>query len=211
MAENKDKNAPVVRTEGASREVIFGLDALERRWSFGIGGIGLMLASIFLFVTQYGYNTTDPQKGACPPGYDLVKKVCQQKYELVFQDYMGQFIMVLAGALFIIFFAWRKRRVGIIVAAFMMGLALSNVGLPFLFLGGWLTIRAFRLQKYGTPTFIGSNQQSRLRAQERAANRKKGISNSRGKKGAGDSSATPSRPQPAPSKRYTPKQSGRRR
>jgi hypothetical protein len=211
VAENKGKNAPVVLTEGASREVIFGLDALERRWSIGIGGIGLMLTSIFLFVTQYGYNTTDPKNGSCPSGYDLVKKVCQQKYELAFQDYMGQFLLVLIGALFIIFFAWRKRRVGVIFAAFMMGLALGNVGLPFLFLGGWLGIRAFRLQKYGTPTFVGSNQQSRLRAQQRAANRKKGISNSRRTKSDGDSAATPSRPKPAPSKRYTPKQSGRRR
>ncbi len=211
MADNKDNKKPVVMTEGASREVIFGIDPLERRWSFGIGGIGLMLTAIFLFVQQYGYTKTDPQNGVCPAGYDLVKKVCQHKYPLVFQDYMGQFFMVLAGALIIIFFAWRKKRVGIIVAAFMMGLALSNVGLPFLLLGVWLGIRAFRLQKYGDPTFIGSNQQSRLRAQERAANRKKGIGYSRGKKSDGDTSATAARPKPAPSKRYTPKQSGRRR
>ena len=196
-------------TEGASREVIFGIDALERRWSFGIGGIGLMLTTIFLFVQQYGYTRTDPKKGICPPGFDLVKKVCEHKYPLVFQDYMGQFFMVMAGALIIIFFAWRKKRVGIIVAAFMMGLALSNVGLPFLFLGGWLGIRAFRLQKYGDPTFVGSNQQSRLRAQERAANRRNGVSTSRSKKG--DDSPLTSRPKPEANKRYTPKQTGRRR
>lgn len=210
MADRTEKNkAPVVLTEGASREVVFGIDALERRWAFGLGAVGLVLASIFLFVQQYGYTTTNPQKGVCPPGYDLAKKLCQHKYPLVFQDYMGQFFMVMAGALIILFFAWRKKRVGIIVAAFMMGLALSNVGLPFLFLGGWLAIRAFRLQKYGDPTFVGSNQQSRLRAQERASNKRKGISNSRGKK---DGDITPpARPKPEANKRYTPKQSGRRR
>jgi MFS family permease len=202
---------PVVMTEGASREVIFGVDRLERRWSFGIGAIGLMLSAIFLFVQQYGYTKTDPKNGVCPAGYDLVKKMCQHKYPLVFQDYMVQFLMVLVGALIIIFFTWRKKRVGIIFAAFMMGLALGNVGLPFLFLGGWLGIRAFRLQKYGDPTFIGSNQQSRLRAQERAANRKKGIGYSRGKKGDSEPSVSTVRPKPAPSKRYTPKQTGRRR
>ena len=198
-------------TEGASREVIFGIDPLERRWSFGIGAIGLMLTAIFLFVQQYGYNKTTPKNGLCPPAFTLVKKACEHKYPLVFQDYMGQFFMVLAGALIIIFFAWRKKRVGIIVAAFMMGLALSNVGLPFLILGGWLGIRAFRLQKYGDPTFIGSNQQSRLRAQERAANRKKGIGYSRGKKSDADTTTSPLRPVPTANKRYTPKQSGRRR
>jgi len=163
-------------TEGASREAISGLDSLERRVSFVIGGIGLALAPT-----------------ARKDGLILA--------------------VILAGALAILFFSWRKNRVGIIVAAFMMGLMLQkySISMPYLILGGWLGIRAFRLQKYGDPTFVGSNQQARLRAQERAANRKKGIGYSRGKKSDSDPSAAPVRPKPAPSKRYTPKQTGRRR
>ena len=210
MADNKDNKKPVVRTEGASREVIFGIDPLERRWSFGIGGIGLLLSALFALAPIKTYVEQKPQNGACSTGYTLVEKMCQKNVLLNFAA-DPRFYLLLAGSIAIMFFTWRKRRVGIIVAAFMIGLSLGNFGLPFLALGGWLAIRAFRLQKYGDPTFVGSNQQSRLRAQERAANRKKGIGYSRGKKSDSDPSAAPVRPKPAPSKRYTPKQTGRRR
>jgi hypothetical protein len=210
VADSKYNKTPIVMTEGASREVIFGLDALERRWSLGIGVLGLLLSAIFALAPIKTYVEQKPKNGLCAPGYALVGKMCQKNVLLHFAS-DPRFYLLLAGALVIMFFTWRKRRVGIIVAALMIGLSLGNFGLPFLALGGWLIIRAFRLQKYGNPTFVGSNQQSRLRAQERSANRKKGVSNSRGKKSDGDPSAMPARPKPAPSKRYTPKQSGRRR
>jgi hypothetical protein len=197
-------------TDGASREVIFGLDALERRWSFGIGGIGLLLSALFALAPIKTYVEQKPQNGVCSSGYTIVGRMCQKHVLLNFAS-DPRFYLLLAGAIVIMFFAWRKRRVGIIVAALMIGLSLGNFGLPFLAIGSWLVIRAFRLQKYGDPTFVGSNQQSRLRAQERAANRKKGVSNSRRKKGDTNDTVTPARPKPAPSKRYTPKQSGRRR
>lgn len=204
--------APVTENPPASREEIMGIDGLERRWSIGIGIIGLILSGIFAAAPIKTYVEQKPKNGVCAPGYTLIKKVCQKQVLFDFAT-DPRFYLLLGGALVILFFAWRKKRVGIIVAALMIGLSLGNFGLPFLFLGAWLGIRAFRLQKHGDATFVGSNRQARLKAEERARNKKKGIGYSRGKKSddavVGD--AAPPRPKPAPNKRYTPKQSGRRR
>ena len=78
-------------------------------------------------------------------------------------------------------------------------------GILFMFLGGWLAIRAFRLQKYGDPTFSGSNIKARERAQERRRNR--GV---RTKSPTTGSASGTARATPAPSKRYTPKKTNRR-
>ena len=203
---------PVSENPPASREAIMGVDPLERRWSFGIGVIGLILAGIFAWAPIRTYVEQKPKNGVCAAGYTLVKKVCQKQVLFDFAT-DPRFYLLLGGALVILFFAWRKKRVGVIVAALMIGLSLGNFGLPFLFLGGWLAIRAFRLQKHGDATFVGSNRQARLKAEERARNKKKGIGYSRGKKSddAVTADGTPPRPKPAPNKRYTPKQSGRRR
>ena len=107
--------------EGASREEIFGLDALERRWSFGIGGIGLLLSALFALAPIKTYVEQKPQNGVCSTGYTLVEKMCQKNVLLNFAA-DPRFYLLLAGSIVIMFFTWRKRRVGIIVAAFMIGL-----------------------------------------------------------------------------------------
>jgi hypothetical protein len=93
----------------------------------------------------------------------------------------------------------------------MLGLAsgiVGSAGIAFLALGAWLAVRAFRLNKYGDPTFRGSNIKARERAQERRATRGTRASTPRAKRGK--TSSTPVSRTPAPSKRYTPKKTNRR-
>ena len=104
--------------------------------------------------------------------------------------------------LFILFFAFRRKRSGVIVSCLLLGLyigALSN-GLLFVFVGGWLIIRAQRLSKYGDASFSGSSR----RAKEISKARKEG-------RVAPAAGAPTLKPTPEASKRYTPKQRKRRR
>ena len=104
--------------------------------------------------------------------------------------------------LFILFFAFRKKRAGVIVSCLLLGLyigALSN-GLLFVFVGGWLIIRAQRLTKYGDASFSGSSR----KAKEISKARREG-------KPVQSPDAPLVKPAPEASKRYTPKQRKRRR
>ena len=189
-----------------SRDVILSLDPLERKVTFGLAGVGLALAAVFLLVQQHGITTEKPKNGHCSVGFTLVKGVCNKSYPLHFADFAPQFFAVLVGAVALAFFAWRKKRAGAVVIGGMMGLFLGNAGLPFLATAVWFVVRALRLQKYGTASFVGTNQVARQRAIELNAAKKSGKT-----AGASTSTAPDARKPPAPNKRYTPKQSGRRR
>ena len=184
-----------------------GLDNLERKFGFGGAGIALLLA--LFFIPHLIKNTTITvtakalKGGACPAHYALVKSVCS-RHEVTHPSYwVPQFLVfvVVGGA--ILAFSYYRKRPGVIVGSFLLGLATGSAGIFFLALGAWLSVRAFRLQKYGDPTFRGSNIKARERAQERRS--------SRGSKSTVSSSAkTSSRATPSPSKRYTPKKTNRR-
>jgi hypothetical protein len=196
-----------------------GIDAIERKISFIGGGLALVLAAIF--VPHLLHNTTviDTAKltnlHQCPTGYKLVNAVCQRSRIAHPSAYVLQFLLIVVFGAAMVLFTQRSKRSGVAVCALFLGLALGTFGLPFLFLGGWLIIRAFRLQKYGDATFAGSNRRAREKAIARKAGRTaparsstKGASRStarRSSKGAVQPSG------PAPSKRYTPKQKPRKR
>ncbi len=200
------------RTASVSREAVMGLDTLERR--FGFGGAAVALALALFFIPHLIKNTTITvtakalKSGSCPKGYTVLKGVCS-RHELTHPSYwVPQFLVfvVVGGAIFA-FSYWRKRP-GVIVGSFLLGLATGSAGIFFLALGAWLSVRAFRLQKYGDPTFRGSNIKARERAQERRAPRATRSKSSKSSTSA--SREGPSRATPAPSKRYTPKKSTRR-
>jgi len=200
----------LARPGAVAREVVMGLDDLERRLSFAGSGIALVLALVFiphLLGTTRRSVTLSPVKGVCPSGYHLVAKLCQGVQITHPSDWVLQFVvlLVLGGAIFI--FAWRRKRPGTIVAALLLGFLTGTAGLLFLFLGGWLTVRAFRLQKYGDATFRGSNVKARELAQRRRDER--ATRGPRQRKSSPTPSTTASRT-PAASKRYTPKKTNRR-
>jgi hypothetical protein len=208
------------RTASVSRELVMGMDILERRFGFAGAGIALVLA--LLFIPRLIKNTTititaTPSKAnLCAKGYHLVGTVCN-KPEITHPSYwLPQFFefVIIGGAIAI--FSYYRKRVGVIVGSFLLGLATGTAGIFFLALGGWLAVRAFRLQKYGDASFRGSNLIARERAKERRTSRgpraPRGARTPRGARSSksSTSSTSPTSRTPAPSKRYTPKKTNRR-
>jgi len=189
-----------------------GIDNIERGFSYVGGALALVLALILsphLFKNTWVTDHVKPSaSNKCPTNYHLVNQVCQFHHLTHPSDWLLEFLKVFVIGLAIILFAWWRKRAGVAFASILLGLAIGAVGLPFLFLGGWLVIRALRLQKYGDATFTGSSRRAREMANERRqARRSRGGATSRRAKSA--NTASPS--SPAPSKRYTPKQRPRRR
>ena len=188
-----------------------GLDSLERGISF-FGGVIALISGAF-FIPHLLKNTTitvtaKHVKGkSCAAGYKLVASLCE-KSQITHPSYWWpQFLLIVAAGLVILLFAWLRRRVGVIVAGLLLGLASGTAGVVFLFLAGWLGLRAWRLQKYGDATFSGSSRRAREMGQARTQGREPSAKKVRGAKG---STATTSAPVPSPSKRYTPKKPTRR-
>ncbi len=194
------------------RSVVLGLDPFERSISFIAGAIALVLALLIsphLFKNTLVTDKLKPTHlNSCTNGYHLVAGVCTRTRLTHPSDWVPQFLEILLVGLAIVGFAWWRKRAGVAAAALFLGLALGTVGLPFLFLGGWMIIRALRLQKYGDATFRGSSERAREQAKARRAGR--GARGPAAKSSTSADGVRPSTP-PAPSKRYTPKQTPRKR
>ncbi len=194
------------------RQVVLGIDKMERGISFVAGAIALFLALLIsphLFKNSYVTDTLKPSKSnSCVSGYHLLNHLCSRTRLTHPSDWLPQFLEILIVGLAIVAFAWWRKRAGVAVGALFLGLALGTVGLPFLFLGGWLIIRALRLQKYGDATFRGSSAQAREQAKARRQEKRSPSTKSktRTKTKSPTSSVAPSA-----SKRYTPKQQPRKR
>ena len=193
------------------RSVVLGIDSFERRVSFLAGAIALVLALVIsphLFKNTWVTDKLKPSHlNTCTAGYHLVAGMCARTRLTYPSNYLPQFLEILLVGIAIVGFAWWQKRAGVAAAALFLGLALGTVGLPFLFLGGWLIIRALRLQKYGDATFRGSSERAREQAKARRAGRApRGASTKSAASSDGARQVTP----PAPSKRYTPKQTPRK-
>ncbi len=109
---------------------------------------------------------------------------------------------------------WRRRTV-VVVSLFFVGfgftLFVGLIGFAFILLGGWLMLRAWRVNKYGATN-------SKVVAREAAAARNNARRNgaTRGSKSSARTStkasvAAPERKAPTASKRYTPKSAPRKK
>ncbi len=196
------------RPSAVPRSVILGLDSLEQKIGYIGGFVAVALAAIIsphLFKNTLVTDTAKPTSAKkCPQNYHLLHNVCQYSHLTHPSDWLPQFLEILVLGAAVAFFSYRRKRAGVAASALLMGLALGTAGLPFLLIGGWLIVRAFRLQKYGDASFSGSSKRARAMAQERKAARASGRAPS-------PSSDPSTRAAPAPSKRYTPKQRPRRR
>jgi hypothetical protein len=210
------------RPSAVPREVIMGLDATERKVSFIGAFVAFALAGLFvphLVKNTYLTDTANPTKGhACtaPFHWDAAKSLCVH-VRLTHPSYwVPQFALILLVGVSIGLSAWWKKRVGVAFSGFLIGLALGTVGLPFLLLGGWLLVRALRLQRYGDPSFFGSSRKAREAADARRAVRGS-TRPERPERAAATRSRRRAAPEPAartaptPSKRYTPKKPVRKR
>jgi hypothetical protein len=194
---------------------VLGLDNLERGISLFGASIGLVLALVTAIEWVRNIpviNTVKHVKGkACPAPYKLVTSLCEQKVITTRSEWELKFFFILLISLCILYFALRRKRAGVACFAVFLGLGLGiESGLVFFFLGIWLIVRAYRLQKYGTPTMLGSNRAARDMAAARKEGRTFRADSSNDP--SASSKSTPNKPTaPEASKRYTPKKPPRRR
>jgi len=169
------------------------LDPMEAKWTLGafvlatIAGIAIPAYIIATNkVTKQGKNTI-----AVAPDAKLLGGVL--------------LLLCILGFLAL----WRRKRTFVAFDLFLVGfgftLFVGLVGFVFILLGGWLMLRAWRINKYGT-----TNSKTIAReaaARPRGRERKEAAAKASGK---GPAKAGTARP-PTANKRYTPKQPPRRK
>ena len=212
--ENPSDNAPKPRfslfgkqsSGPVSRQQVIGLDKLERNLGFFAAFIALVSSS-FAFknyvngkATSYIQTAKPSAKHLCQSGYHLHIALCEKVITQTHAYWTFQFWGLFGMSLLVAFAAWRANRPMLIVVSLLVGVIAGAAGLLFIGLGAWLLIRAFRLQRYGDPTFKGANNVARTRAQNRAPRQKRGAT----------AEAVVTKPTPTPSKRYTPKKRNKR-
>jgi hypothetical protein len=190
-APDQDEILPKERRKAA----MSSLDAIEQKWSLGalvlatIGGIAIpayILATNK--VSKHGKNSIAVAPDAALLGGAIL-------------------LFCLLGYLAL----WKRKRTFLTFDLFLIGfgytLFVGLVGFVFIFLGGWLMLRAWRLNRYGTTN-------SKLIAREAAAqprgrNRKQAAT-ATSVKGKPSSQSVDRKP-PVASKRYTPKSPPRKK
>jgi hypothetical protein len=187
------------------------MDDVERKVSlFGVG-IALVIAIIWAveWVKKTPVKTTQKfVKGkTCPAAYPKhVDQFCEHILKASDSYWATRFLFVFVVALFLLFFTLRRKRAGVACFSFFLGLGLGVAGVVFVFLGAWLVVRAFRLQRYGEASWSGSNRAAKEIAQAKREGRVATPKSS----SEPVPSPGPVAPPPA-SKRYTPKQKPRKR
>jgi hypothetical protein len=161
-----------------AREVLLAIDTSEARIAAFAGVYAIVLAAIALYMSTR--HTI--------------------KHVVVLENRYDAIILAVGAACFLLF-RWRQRRVGLVVVGLMLALALGGLGtgLPFLAFAGWLLLRAWRLQRFGTAGY--GDTVSAARAQAKARREGKIVQPPSGSL----------RKAPQPSKRYTPKKPTPRR
>jgi hypothetical protein len=192
----------------ASREAVLGLDPIERRISYIGACIALVLAVATLIEwvrnTKTILSTKPGKNNSCPTGYHLAKKLCEKLSTTSQSQWELKFFFILIVSLLLLYFTVRSKRAGVACFAVFLGFGMGfGAGFLFFFLGAWLILRAYRLQKYGDASFTGSNKV----AKEMNLAKREG----RTPKLARNESIVKPATTPTASKRYTPKKPPRRR
>jgi hypothetical protein len=153
------------------------LDDKERMIAFGAAPLGAVLAVVLTLITL-SHNPALHHKGHESAGI------------IIADGGVG-----VAFALFVLAMAWFRRRSLTAFALLFLGysLGLIGIGIPFLFLGGYLLFRAWKVQKVLTSRGVST------RPQRRPPDRTQ-----RDPKSRRDSQAKPTSARPTASKRYTP-------
>ena len=173
-----------------------GLDDLEVKWSvFGILLSAIVAIGVAVYVSS-AHETTKNGKATVTVSPDAL----------------------LVGGLVLFFgvvglVALRLRKRTVVAFAFMLnGLALTLVfpplGFALVLLGGWLMLRAFRINKYGT---ANSKAVAREAAARRGGRSAAGAASKAARPSKASGKATPGPKTPTANKRYTPKAPPRRK
>jgi hypothetical protein len=205
----RKKAEPTVPSDVQTKRAVLNLDPRERK----IGLIGSALAGAIALVTTLPYVVNPkmkvhaPAKGhVCPVGfaYDRLTKDCLGAYPRSHWVFEFALLAALALALFVTVRIGRRGAVGF--TALLIGLAFESVaslllGIPFIAGGGWLLIRAWRVQRYGSPTASKTGPPGEKRPAPVSTERPTRAKRTKANQPAG----------PVANKRYTPKAPKRRR
>jgi hypothetical protein len=162
-----------------------GLNEVEFKWARG----GLIVAALLGAYLSY-YLATHRTKHAKVHGH-VVNVPLSATYLL-----LGGVVLFFCAIGF--FGLYRRKRTLVAFAFFLTGFAYTlfsaPLGLALVFLGGWLMLRAYRIQKYGTPSAKAAATQAASRPPRKQ------------RKVAASAPPTPSgHKPPTQNKRYTPK------
>src|SRR5665213_1464639 len=96
------------------REVVFGMDSIERKVSLYAAGVAMLVAliNVMFWVKNTPWTTTQKlTKGnTCPTLYHLVKGQCENVLKNAQSHWATQFVFIFVIALIILFFALRRKR-----------------------------------------------------------------------------------------------------
>ncbi len=172
------------------------LDPMEAKWSLGafvlatVAGIAIPAYIIAdNKVTKNGKNTI-----AVAPDAKL----------------LGGLLLLLCAIGFVAL--WKRKRTLVAFDLFLLGfgftLFVGLVGFVFILLGGWLMLRAWRLNKYGTTNAKAIASQTRDRSRGRG---RKEVAKTDGKATAKSTARSGAPRPPTANKRYTPKSAPRKK
>lgn len=221
------------RTEMTDNEkavAIRQVDQLERRVGYlgAVLGIGIGLAAFLPFIVnpkkKFTSTITRSGKHCLAPFHAIAHNQCSGLITASRSHWVTELAIVVVFAAFLVVATRYGRRSLVAFALLFMGLALldtSIIALLYVGAGGWLLVRAYRVQKYGTTNAkevaaIAAKQREERKA-GRAPSEKSSARSSTGSAKSGKNSkgkkATPpdTKPRPEANKRYTPKTPPRKR
>lgn len=205
------KAPPEPGTEAERQAMIRTVDPTERRYGIVAAVLSLVVGLFISFAVQLGLypQHTKPtgKPPACPYGY--VDQAAGKAFDCLLNTHTAvdwtrfAFMLILSAA--ILASVFMRRRSILAATTLLAGMAYGLLGLPFIALGGWLLVRAWRVQRFGT---LNAREAASVARERRGQPRER---RERGKAVEPPTSDGPRRPTTA-SKRYTPpKPQGRRR
>jgi hypothetical protein len=185
-------NAPEIIPAGERKAVMSTLDPLEAKWAL----IALILATVagiaipIYFIAENKVTKAGKNSIAVAPDAKL----------------LGAAILVICAVGLLAL--WKRKRTLVAFALFLVGFAftifIGLAGFAFILVGGWLMLRAWRINKYGSTNtkVIAREAAARPRGRQR-----KEPTRSTSKATTGPVAKKP----PTASKRYTPKAAPRKK
>lgn len=186
-------------TDAERRRWIRSLEPIERRWGTILAGVAALLSIYSLY--EIIHNPAISEKITGANGHSHTGLVHQRgTYELVL---VIQLVLALGMYLGVRY----RRRSMLAFCAVMTGLVASTVvtlffGVPYLVFFGWLIVRAWRVQRYGSPSAKGAAAGAVAKREAKRSGTPAGAPARPGSPAA--KKATPAKASD-PSKRYTPK------
>jgi hypothetical protein len=184
--------APAILPVGERKTAMSTLSQQESKWALGafilaaVGGIAIPI----YFIAENKVTKAGKNSIAVAPDAKL----------------LGGVILVICAIGFAAL--WKRKRTLVAFALFLVGFAFTVfvglAGFAFILLGGWLLLRAWRINKYGTTN-------SKLIAREAAARPRGRQRKEATRSTPKTASSTGDRKPPTASKRYTPKAPARKK